>query len=89
MKRIYFHPRLSKIIYTYEENGVYTVKIENVSIAFYSEKGNARTKPEIMEFTVTSPFEITFLIQGDVVKSVSRKIKELVSDSIIIAVEAN
>ena len=89
MIRIYFHPRLNKIIYSYEEDGVYAVKIDNVSITFYNKKGNARTKPEVMEFTVTSPFEITFLIQGDVVKSVSRKIKELVSDSIIIAVEAN
>ena len=89
MKRIYFHPRLNKIIYSYEEDGVYAVKIDNVFITFYSKKGNARTKPEIMEFTVTSPFEITFSIQGDAVKSVSRKIKELISESIIIAVEAN
>ena len=49
MIRIYFHPRLNKIIYSYEEDGVYAVKIDNVSITFYNKKGNARTKPEVME----------------------------------------
>ena len=102
MIRIYFHPRLNKNIYTFEHNNVpieldnglkynsiYVVKIDNVSFTFYSKKGNARTKPELMIFTSTFPFEISFIIKGNAVKLTSKKIKELIEESIIIAVEAN